>query len=221
MVKMMNLGLKKALPIAALTLLASVGSGFAQDAKTNKQTDLKVQNIYETLYAGNCRSLMEGNTPHQPTIHEFTFNYKDENFRPRPYRLYEFLCFEGPYNWGSVYFGADEYQEVKHISFAVPTFDVTYENNDSYGAVESINVTGFSTTDQLFDANYDPQTKTISSFSKWRGPADAFSSGVWKFIDGEFMLQEFEVDAAYDGERNPTVIYGDGLPRLYDEGEDQ
>lgn len=217
----MNYNFPKLLSLSALALFTLAGVAYAQDVDTNKQTDRKVQNIYETLYADNCSSMRMGNTPSQPTIHEFTFNYGDENFRPRPYRLYEFLCFEGPYNWGFVYFGTDEYQEVTHLSFAVPTYDVTYVNNDSSGAVEDISVTGFSVTDQLFDAHYNPENKTISSFSKWRGPADAFSSGVWQFIDGEFVLQEFEVDAAFDGERKPTIIYGDSQPRHYDEGEDQ
>ena len=202
-----------------LIFAVSQGVVWAQDRPSIAQTDAQVQGIYETLYAGNCRSLMEGETPRQPTIFELEFNYGDENFPPRPYRLYEYLCFEGPYNLGYVYFGADDYHEISSINFAIPTYDVTHEGDDSHNAVLDIEVSGWTATNQLTNANFDPKTLTIHNFNKWRGPADAFSSGSWTFIGGEFVLQFFEVDASFDGERHPLRIYGEGPATFYENGE--
>lgn len=188
---------------------------WSQEGKVIKATDVRVQNTFETLYKDNCRSLMEGNTPSKPTIYNLKFQYEADIGSSEPerlFRLYEYLCFEGPYNQSYVYFGADEYQEVTHISFAVPTFDVFHENNDPYAAVKSIEVTGFSTKDHIVNAHFNEDTMALNSFAKWRGPGDAFTSGSWKFFDGQFVLQSYEVDAEYDGERKPTVIYGEGPP---------
>ena len=63
------------------------------------------------------------------------------------------------------------------------------------------------------NSGYDEDTKTITSYSKWRGVGDASSAGTWIFRNGEFALVKYEVDASYDGEINPeTVIDFDMAP---------
>jgi hypothetical protein len=58
----------------------------------------------------------------------------------------------------------------------------------------------------LVNSDFDPDTATLSSYSKWRGIGDASSSGTWVFDDGRFVLARYEVDASYDGEVNPETI---------------
>ncbi|MCF6327653.1 MAG: DUF1176 domain-containing protein [Devosiaceae bacterium] len=203
-----------ATPFALALLLQMPNGAVAQKAVVN--TTESVQQIFETLYAGNCSSLIPGNSPSTPKIYQMTFNYGDEDFPPRPYQLYEYLCFDGPYNQGFVYFGVDDIYEITNLSFAIPTFETTYENNDSYGAVTNIEVTGFSASNQIFNANFFPETKTMYSYNKWRGPADAFTVGQWRFIEGQFVLQTYDVDAAFDGKRKAERIYGPGEAPNYD-----
>ncbi len=201
-------------PLAIIALAHFATPATAQNTDTDSQTKVRVQQIFETLYADKCRSLMENQNqkPSQPEIYQLTFNYEGENSPPRGFQLFEYSCFEGPYNWGFVYFGADDYQEIFHMSFAVPTFEVSYENDNSDEAVSNIEVTGFSAVDQLFVTRFSPKTGTLNSFNRWRGPADAFSSGQWKFIEGQFVLQTYDVDASFDGVRQAIRIYGPGQP---------
>ena len=59
----------------------------------------------------------------------------------------------------------------------------------------------------LIDGTFHQETQPISSFAKWRGLADAASSGTWTFREGAFVLTRYEVDATYDGESNPVTVY--------------
>ena len=205
------------LAVAALAILpASVP---AKEKDTFGALDARVQTIFETSYAEKCRSLMADQNlpPSQPAIYQITFNYANEDTPPRPYRIYEYLCFEGPYNQGYVYYGADEYEEIYPLHFAVPAFDVVREIPDDYlSPAKSITVTGFSTTDMLINPEFDPATATVSTFEKWSGLADTFSSGQWQFRDGNFVLQTYDVDADSDEKRAPMRIYGEGKPEAYD-----
>lgn len=201
-------------PLAIVAILQLPNAAIAQNMEDDAKS--RVQQIFKTLYAGNCRSLMQGNTPSIPKIYQLTFNYGDEDYPPRPYQLFEYLCFEGPYNQGFVYFGVDDIYEITNLSFAVPTFETTYKNNDSYEAVLDIEVTGFSTTNQIFNTSFSPETKTLYSYNKWRGPADAFTNAQWRFIEGQFILQTYDVDASFDGKRKARRIYGIGEVRDYE-----
>ncbi len=189
----------------------------AGEDATFAETRARVQNIYETSYDNICRGLMAnaGETAPQPDIYELTFSYDFEDI-VRPYVVYEFPCFQGPYNEGSVYFGVDEYLEISHIQFARPAYDVVRKKDEFEGPVLEINITGFEVTDQIINASFDAQTGTIYSFSKWRGPGDVSSAGKWVFEQGKFILKRFDVDASYDGKRNPWRILGEGEPGDYE-----
>ena len=103
--------------------------------------------------------------------------------------------------------GLELLRQAKRIRPDLPVAMLTgFPGNDS--VVEAIDVIGFHTTYAVINANYDPESQTITSFSKWRGIGDAFSSGTWNFIDGHFVLTRFDVDASYDGERTPQTVYG-------------
>ena len=177
-------------------------------AKSNP-IDAKVIHIFEVSYEGECDTLdptSNSGSP-EPTIFQLSFNYGNEDSPPRLFRLYEFPCYRGAYNLSSVYYGASEYDEVQQIHFAFPAYGVLYIDPDTNEVVDNIKVTGFTTYHALTNAFFDPDTLELTSFSKWRGLADASSSGVWTFIDGQFVLTYFDVDASYDGEHNPRRIF--------------
>jgi Protein of unknown function (DUF1176) len=121
--------------------------------------------------------------------------------------LHEVFCNSGAYNIINVYFITLGEDSTTPVHFAVPAFNPVYENDDSEKAVLRIDIQGFTSTDNLVNPTYDAATGTMTSANKWRGVGDAGTSGTWRFLQGRFVLTHFEVDASYDGEINPTVIY--------------
>lgn len=120
--------------------------------------------------------------------------------------IYRFLCGWGAYNEGHIYMMADRFGEVRVLSFATPDLDIRYEDDDHEKAVESINVIGFRTVQELVNSDFDSATLTLTSFAKWRGLGDASSVGTWILREGEFSLTRYDVDASYDGEINPETV---------------
>ena len=120
--------------------------------------------------------------------------------------LYQFFCFAGAYNVSLVYFLDDPFYGPIPVSFSVPQFDVTYEDEDIDGAVEDIRVRGFTAQSMLTNPEFDPDTGTMTNHALWRGIGDAASSGIWVFEKGQFVLKSFDVDASYDGQINPESI---------------
>lgn len=120
--------------------------------------------------------------------------------------LVRLFCMAGAYNVTHSYYVQTEYEGLRPLALAEPSFDIRYENDDSEGAVEAIEVTGMTATTALVNSYFDEETGTLTSSSKWRGIGDASSAGTWVFDEGQFVLVRFEVDASYDGEVNPEVI---------------
>lgn len=124
----------------------------------------------------------------------------------REARLFRFFCGMGAYNEGHFYYQADMVHGVREIHFATPELQIQYENGDSEGKVEAIDIIGYRSEGQLINSFYDDATKAISSHAKWRGVGDASASGMWLFRDGEFSLVQYDVDATFDGEINPETV---------------
>lgn len=120
--------------------------------------------------------------------------------------LVRLFCMAGAYNITHSYYIWSEYEGLRPLALAEPDYDVKYENDDYEGDVESITVTGMTATTFLVNSAFDPDSKTLTSYSKWRGLGDASSSGTWAFDDGRFVLVRYEVDASYDDEINPQTI---------------
>lgn len=144
----------------------------------------------------------------EPESHTITFNYSfDRADDPeRTVRLFRFFCSRGAYNEGHLYFVADDTGEVEPLHFAEPELDIRYADGKGEEVVEAIGIVGFSSKAQLINSGYDPETRTLSEVSRWRGLGDAFSAGRWMFRDGRFRLVHYAVDAAYDGESEPETI---------------
>lgn len=136
----------------------------------------------------------------------FRYDYEKKDGPDRTVVLHQLPCFYGAYNFGSIWFLETEFEGLVPLHFAEPVLDIEYADDDD-AVVEKLSVVGFSTTPTLIDGTFDPETQTISSFSKWRGLADASSSGTWIFRDGAFVLTRYEADATYDGESNPVTVY--------------
>ena len=137
----------------------------------------------------------------------FRYDYEAEDGPDRTARLYQMPCSYGAYNVGSLFFFQTEFEGLVPLHFAQPELHIEYDGDDD-AVVKSIGVIGFQTTYSLVNAEFDEETRTIRSFSKWRGIGDASSSGTWNFIDGHFVLTRFDVDASYDGESTPQTVYG-------------
>ncbi len=202
------------LRFSTIAIIATTGlySFAAMAENDDTKIDKRVQNVFETAMKSVCETLDPefSKTVPKPEIFQLYFNYADEDFPPRSFRLYIFPCTMGAYNFGSVYYGVNDYDEISQIQFAMPKYDVSYQNEDLEAAVTGINITGFIASGILIGSEFDPETKTITSFSKWRGLADASSSGSWVFNDGDFVLESYDVDASYDDKMNPVRIYGKG-----------
>lgn len=158
----------------------------------------------EICWAGNAF----GDDGEQPESHAIGFNYRhDDADQPeRTARLFRFFCDRGAYNERHLYFIANDDGEVSPLHFAHPELDIRYEDDDIDKGLQSVTVTGFGAKAGLVNSRFDPQTRTISEHSYWRGLGDASSSGTWAFDEGGFRLVHYEVDASYDAEVNPEVL---------------
>lgn len=121
--------------------------------------------------------------------------------------LHELFCFSGAYNVSYAYLVETEDDGILPVYFATPSFRPVYEDAETSEKVLRIDISGFTANALVVNPVYDAATATLKSDGAWRGLGDASSSGTWRFIDGEFVLTHFDVDASYDGEINPTAIY--------------
>ncbi len=181
--------------------------------------DARVHERFLATYTGVCDELLTGPdlTAMKPAIYQLFYrNAYDEKSQPaNEYRLYEYPCYAGAYNFSSLYFSANEYNEVAQLYFAFPDFDVTYKD-DEESVVDQITLNGFSTWESLTNPGYDEKTMTLYSNSRWRGLGDASSSGRWEFRKGSWVLTTYDIDPTYDGEISMIRIFGEGTPPAYD-----
>lgn len=181
-----------------------------------KDTALEqAKKAFAATYGDQCdKETPEGKPVDEPATH--TLHYKDASAAAdepeREARLFRFFCSMAAYNESAVYYISDDVSGVRQLQFASPELDIRYENNNSEGKVEAINIIGFQTDDQLVNSDYDDATKTISSMNKWRGVGDASSAGTYLFRNGNFSLVQYDVDASYDGEINPQTVLDYNTP---------
>ncbi|PDQ19603.1 DUF1176 domain-containing protein [Mesorhizobium sanjuanii] len=175
----------------------------------------QAKKAFAATYGDQCdKETPEGKPVGEPATH--TLHYKDATAAAdepeRETRLFRFFCSMAAYNESAVYYISDDVSGVRQLQFASPELDIRYENNNSEGKVEAINIIGFQTDDQLVNSDYDEATKTISSMNKWRGVGDASSAGTYLFRNGNFSLVQYDVDASYDGEINPQTVLDYNTP---------
>ncbi|WP_439618515.1 DUF1176 domain-containing protein [Shinella sp.] len=119
--------------------------------------------------------------------------------------LYQLFCGSGAYNVRHAFvLKVSDTESPKLVAFATPDLDYVYTDDEMDKLKAEPKVRGFRATGLLVNATYDAEKRTITSHTAWRGIGDAWDSGTWTFINGDFVLTRFEVDPTY-GERDPAV----------------
>jgi hypothetical protein len=166
-------------------------------------------------YGDQCdKETPDGKPVTEPTAYSIRYKDKDAgaNDPEREVRLFRFFCRMAAYNESAYYYVADDVNGVRQLQFAVPELDIRYENNDSEGKVEAINVTGFQAEDAAVNSDYDEANRTITTSARWRGIGDASSTGTYLFRNGNFALVQYDVDASYDNEVDPQTVVDYNTP---------
>lgn len=162
-------------------------------------------------YRGNCTSIEPSTTADQlkPERHAIAYHYESDgpDEPERKTELLSYPCTMAAYNESHVYYLYDDTDGLRQVTFATPELDIRYENDDSEGKVESIDIVGYTARDTATNSFYDKDSKSITAYAKWRGVGDASAGGTWLFRNGAFTLVTYDVDASYDGEINPQTIY--------------
>ncbi len=187
------------LPLAALSLTPAL----AEDAALQQRAE-----ELHALAGGEWCKSNDGFTPDDAYL-SWTFSYKpswSEDVPEEEVTLIRIYCMSGAYNISHSYYIQRDFEGLTPLAFAAPVVDPQYENGDYDGKLLSVPVTGMNTSLVLVNSDFDPESRTITSYAKWRGIGDASSSGTWEFREGEFVLAHYEVDASYDGEINPETI---------------
>lgn len=185
--------------------------GMKAEEETPAELKARVVRIFNETRREDC-NLIEDSRPlvagDQPEVFEISFRYdeNDPNDQVRTATLFRFACARYAYNVAEVHYLADEYGLITAVSLPEPVLDITY-TDDSNETVKSMTIAGYESRDLAVNSEFDPATRTITTFSKWRGFGDAFSAGVWTFRNGRFVLTSFVADAAYDGEQDPVSIF--------------
>lgn len=160
--------------------------------------------LFAATRAEECAAASIGSTSEPPEPDLYTIKYETSDGEVEA-RLFRFFCSMAAYNEDHFYYLSDD-DGVREVTFATPELDIHYENGDSEGKVEAVNIIGFNSDGRLPNSFYHQETLTIASHAKWRGVGDASAGGTWLFRDGEFTLVKYDVDASYDGEINPEPV---------------
>lgn len=166
----------------------------------------QAQKAFAASYGQICRPASPDSAALETYEIGFHYTADPEEQPERTARMFKFPCGSGAYNTDEVYYFAGDDNEVVQLQFAEPELDIRYENDDTEGAVESITIIGYRTNDRLVNSQYDPATRTLTSFAKWRGVGDASSTATYIFRNGVFTLVKFDVDASYNDKIDPETV---------------
>ncbi|MFC5583631.1 DUF1176 domain-containing protein [Nitratireductor kimnyeongensis] len=200
-----NAQMKPATGELADALPASCGEGAPDTTDTVLE---KARTLFASVHGTECPQALERDREDQVESHTIAFNYSHESLDTPKHeaRLFRFYCGSGAYNETHAYILADEHGGLAPLQFAVPETSVQYVDGDPEGDVEDVRIVGYTADATLVNSDYDPDTLTLTSYNKWRGLGDAFSSGTWIFREGTFTLVRYDVDASYDGEQDPITV---------------
>lgn len=186
-----------------LALAVTTGPVIAQDA-----SDLAAARTFmEGALGPQCGSEVYGAESDERFELRFRYTYESTSDPEHVAVLYRLACAAGAYNLIDAYVLRNEYDEMSVVAFAEPELDIAYENDDFEGKVESIAIAGYGASSTVVNSGFDPERRAITSYNKWRGIGDAWSSGTWRFHEGRFILVKYEVDAAYDEKDDGSVVY--------------
>lgn len=169
-----------------------------------------VKRLFTLAFTEACSAAIDGAYGGiEPEVYELSYvpPFREPGDAPYQMRLYQFRCDAGAYNVRSVYYVWDEGDGVAPLTFAVPTVDVKYEDGDTESSrIEALTLLGFEGRSIMTNVAFDPKTQTIVGGAYWRGLGDASELGVWRFRQGQFVLERYEIDASYNGEIDPAEV---------------
>ena len=188
-----------------LVAALSVGPALAQDAPVGDPAAAK-EMLRET-FGWRCIEAMDGRfADEEPDIFTIDVRADYEDAPLETFTLYRLSCGAGAYNLIDLWLVAAPDGPPEPAAFPVPLAEPVYADEASE-VLERIDVTGFTAEPTLVNSSYDPETRTITSYSKWRGIGDAYESGTWRFDYGRFVLTDYEVDPTFDGEQTPVTVF--------------
>lgn len=186
----------------ALATLLAVGAWSA--AKADDSKDLEAAMAWAKPVLGSTcdfASIEGEENLGDSKIYDIRYRSKgqDQDSPDQVFRLIRLFCMSGAYNVSFVFLTpGSEAGEYKLLSFAEPKVDYDYKDEMFTELVAPPRLVGYVTRSELVNADFDPTAGILSSDAKWRGLGDAWSSGEWRFVEGEFVLSRYEIDPTYD-----------------------
>jgi hypothetical protein len=195
---------------ALLMLLAGAQPLFADEA-SDAADIAAARKFIEPVMSKTCdfQTNDDGTPGGYNNVFPLSYRTKGQDQDSPDYKLtlVQLACSSGAYNFNSIYLtrNADGVWEL--LSFAEPTLDFDYTDENFSKLKAPPKVAGFITATQLTNSEYDPETKVLNSSAKWRGIGDAWSGGQYQFIEGVFVLKRYEVDPTFQapGEEEPDL----------------
>lgn len=117
--------------------------------------------------------------------------------------IYRVICVQAASGKETVWFHRSDQGPLNPIWFATP------QETSPSGRI------GFRRFAKLINAVFDPETNEISNHFEWSESKSQSEGGIWKFIDGKFVLQTYYIDASdsplriYDGEISLASVQRD------------
>ncbi|RYE46917.1 MAG: hypothetical protein EOP24_13400 [Hyphomicrobiales bacterium] len=176
-----------------------------------------VRRLFTLAFTEPCNAAIDGGYGGtEPQVFDLTYkgSYDEPDAAERKFRLYQFNCNGGAYNFSSVFYGWDEIDGLQPLSLPSPSIKPTYDEaaGDGDGKLVKLQLTGMTASFLVTNAEVDAKSGTIAATAYWRGIGDASSTGVWSLADGEYRLVSYDVDASYDGEVNPIRVFDRSAP---------
>jgi len=117
--------------------------------------------------------------------------------------IYRVACVQAASGTETVWFQRSDQGPLKPIWFATP------QETSPSGRI------GFRRFAKLMNAVFDPETNETSNHFEWTENNSKSEGGIWKFVDGKFVLQTYYIDARdsplriYDGEISSAAAQRD------------
>lgn len=195
--------------IPALAILVAGALPALSDDASDAADIAAARKFIEPVMGKTCDFQINGDGTPDGDNNVFPLSYRtkgqDQDSPDYKLTLVQLACSSGAYNFNSIYLtrNADGIWEL--LSFAEPTLDFDYTDENFSRLKAPPKVAGFITVTQLTNSEYDPETKALNAAAKWRGIGDAWSSGEYQFVEGVFVLRKYEVDPTFQapGEEEP------------------
>lgn len=184
--------------LAALVMMPAPAPA---DEKTEAADILAARKFAEPVLGKQCafddddKGVPEGYN----NVFHLAFRTKGQDQDSPDYKrtLVQLACYSAAYNFSSVYLLRNDDKDEggwELLAFAEPTADYDYADEYFSRLKAPPKVTGYITSTQLLNSEFDETSKTITATPKWRGAGDSWSSGEWQFGEGFFVLKRYEID---------------------------